>query len=78
MDGNRVLLKRPAPEEALVRGLWQLLPDRTRVDLWPGSFAFSDELNCTSRYSRLCRLKPVRHCRSWRRRCAITRRVDTS
>jgi hypothetical protein len=24
--------------------LWQLLPDRTRCDLWPASFAFSDEL----------------------------------
>jgi hypothetical protein len=44
VDGNRVLLKRDAPDEALARGLWQLLPDRTRVDRWPASFAFSDEL----------------------------------
>ena len=45
MDGNRVLLmRRDGPDEALVRGLWQLLPDRSRVDLWPASFAFSDEL----------------------------------
>jgi hypothetical protein len=44
VDGNRVALNRAAPDEALARGLWQLLPDRTRIDLWPASFAFSDEL----------------------------------
>jgi hypothetical protein len=44
VDGNRVLLKRDAPDEPLVRGLWQLLPDRTRAERWPASFAFSDEL----------------------------------
>jgi len=44
VDGNRVLLQRSAPDEALARGLWQLLPDRSRADLWPASFAFSDEL----------------------------------
>jgi hypothetical protein len=44
VDGGRVLVKRSGPDEALLRGLWQLLPDRTRRDLWPASFAFSDEL----------------------------------
>lgn len=44
VDGNRVLVQRAGPDEALARGLWQLLPDRTRADLWPASFAFSDEL----------------------------------
>jgi hypothetical protein len=44
VDGNRVLVQRNAPDEALARGLWQLLPNRSRVDLWPGSFAFSNEL----------------------------------
>jgi hypothetical protein len=44
VDGNRVLLKRPEPAEKFVRELWQLLPDRTRCDLWPATFAFSDEL----------------------------------
>lgn len=44
VDGNRVLLKRTEPAEAFVRGLWQLLPTRTRCDLWPATFAFSDEL----------------------------------
>ena len=44
VDGNRVLLKRTEPAEKFVRDLWQLLPDRTRCDLWPATFAFSDEL----------------------------------
>jgi hypothetical protein len=44
VDGSRVVVRRPAPDEKLVRGLWQLLPDRTRSDLWPASFAFSLEL----------------------------------
>lgn len=44
VDGNRVLLKRGEPAEKLIRELWQLLPDRSRSDLWPATFAFSDEL----------------------------------
>jgi hypothetical protein len=44
VDGNRVLLTRTEPAERFVRDLWQLLPDRTRCDLWPATFAFSDEL----------------------------------
>jgi hypothetical protein len=44
VDGNRVLLNRAEPAEQFIRDLWQLLPDRTRRDLWPATFAFSDEL----------------------------------
>ncbi|MBY0514431.1 MAG: hypothetical protein K2P78_11025 [Gemmataceae bacterium] len=44
LDGGRVLVRRDAPDEDLLRSLWQLLPDRTRCDLWPASFAFTDEL----------------------------------
>jgi hypothetical protein len=44
VDGNRVLLKRAEPAEKFVRDVWQLLPDRTRCELWPATFAFSDEL----------------------------------
>lgn len=44
VDGGRVVVQRPAPDEAFLRGLWQLLPDRNRAILWPASFAFSDEL----------------------------------
>jgi hypothetical protein len=43
VDGNRVLLKRDTPA-TFIRELWQLLPDRTRCELWPATFAFSDEL----------------------------------
>lgn len=43
VDGNRVLLTRGEPG-SFVRDLWQLLPDRTRCDLWPATFAYSDEL----------------------------------
>ena len=44
IDGSRVLLVRPEPDPVLLRGLWQLLPDRTRCDLWPATFANSVEL----------------------------------
>lgn len=44
VDGNRVLLRRKEPDESFARGVWQLLPERTRRDLWPASFAFSEEL----------------------------------
>lgn len=44
IDGNRLLIAREVPDEPLLRGLWQLLPTRSRCDLWPASFAFSNEL----------------------------------
>jgi hypothetical protein len=44
VDGYRVLLKGTEPNEGLARDLWVLLPDSTRCDLWPASFAFSNEL----------------------------------
>ena len=44
VDGGRVVLKRGEPQKELIRGMWQLLPTRTRCELWPASFAFSDEL----------------------------------
>jgi hypothetical protein len=44
IDGSRVLLVRPEPDPELLRGLWQLLPGRTRCDLWPATFANSVEL----------------------------------
>lgn len=44
VDGTRVVIARPAPEEAYFRGLWQLLPDRTRWRLIVASFAFADDL----------------------------------
>src|SRR5581483_8712692 len=44
IDGGRLLLESPAPANDALRGLWQLLPDRTRFELWPATFAFSTEL----------------------------------
>ena len=40
LDGSRVLLVASGPADALLRGLWQLLPDRSRCELWPATFAF--------------------------------------
>ncbi len=44
VDGGVVYLQRAAPDDGFMRGLWQLLPDRMRSELWPASFAFSNEL----------------------------------
>ncbi len=44
IDGAKLVVRRPAPDELLMRGLWQLLPTKTRPDLWPASFAFSNDL----------------------------------
>ena len=44
VDGYRIVLPGTTPNESLARDLWQLLPDSTRRDLWPASFAFSNEL----------------------------------
>lgn len=43
-DGGRVMLVSKEPAGDAIRGLWQLLPDRTRAELWPATFAFSPEL----------------------------------
>ncbi|QEL17992.1 hypothetical protein [Limnoglobus roseus] len=45
LDGAHVSLERLAPEPARVRGLWQMIPDRIRCDLWPTTFAFGGDLN---------------------------------
>lgn len=44
IDGNRVALMRDEPAERALRDLWHLLPDRSRCELWPATFAFSNEL----------------------------------
>lgn len=44
LDGARVLIVAAEPDPKLVRGLWQLLPTRSRFDIWPASFAFSLDL----------------------------------
>lgn len=44
VDGNRVVLTRAEPAERALRDLWQLLPDRSRCELWPATFAFAHDL----------------------------------
>jgi hypothetical protein len=41
LDGGRVVLDRDAPDPDGVRALWQLLPDASRAEKWPASFAFA-------------------------------------
>ncbi len=44
VDGGRLVFERPFPAPELLRRLWTLLPDSTRAELWPASYAFSNEL----------------------------------
>jgi hypothetical protein len=44
VDGGRVVFVRSAPDPSLIRGLWTLLPDANRCELWPATFAFSNAL----------------------------------
>ncbi len=42
LDGGRLVFERPAPDAAILRSLWALLPTSERAKLWPASFAFSN------------------------------------
>jgi hypothetical protein len=44
IDGGRVAFERPTPTPQLVRDLWQLLPYNSQAELWPTTFALSNEL----------------------------------
>jgi hypothetical protein len=44
LDGARVAVVRPGPDPDFVRGVWELLPDKARAELWPATFAFSADL----------------------------------
>jgi hypothetical protein len=44
VDGGRVVFGRRQPDPALLRDLWQLLPTRTRGQIWPATFAFGNAL----------------------------------
>jgi hypothetical protein len=44
LDGSRAAWVRPAPDPELLQSLWQLLPIRSRAEMWPASFAFSNRL----------------------------------
>jgi hypothetical protein len=44
LDGSRIMLQRGESDAKLLRNLWQLLPTKSRSDIWPATFAFSEEL----------------------------------
>jgi hypothetical protein len=44
VDGGRLVIERSEPDTELLRCLWMLLPTRTRSQLWPASFTFSNAL----------------------------------
>jgi hypothetical protein len=43
VDGGRVAFVRPKPDTFLLRALWTLLPIRARCELWPATFALSND-----------------------------------
>jgi hypothetical protein len=45
VDGGRIVFERPFPASDLLRRLWMLLPDSTRAEVWPASYAFSPALD---------------------------------
>ncbi len=44
LDGSRIGLKKGESTTAALRTIWQLLPSKTRSELWPATLVFSDEL----------------------------------
>jgi hypothetical protein len=44
VDGGKLLFQRAQPATDLLQALWTLLPNSVRGELWPASFAFSNEL----------------------------------
>jgi len=44
VDGGKLVFERKTPDNDLVRGLWTLLPNRTRGRLYPATFAYSGAL----------------------------------
>jgi hypothetical protein len=44
VDGGKLVFVRPGPDQALVQGLWTLLPYSLRAKIWPASFAFRNDL----------------------------------
>ena len=45
LDGGRLVFERAAPDAALMRSLWSLLPTSSRAELWPATFALGNVLS---------------------------------
>ena len=45
LDGGRICLKKTDSTHAAIRTIWQLLPTRSRCELWPATLVFSEELD---------------------------------
>ncbi|HEX4590827.1 MAG TPA: hypothetical protein VH120_12895 [Gemmataceae bacterium] len=45
VDGGRAVFERPFPAPELLHRLWTLLPDSTRAEVWPASYAFGPDLD---------------------------------
>jgi len=44
LDGTRICMKKGESTNAALRTIWQLLPSRTRCELWPATLCFTDDL----------------------------------
>ncbi|MCI0681352.1 MAG: hypothetical protein L0Y71_04545 [Gemmataceae bacterium] len=44
VDGGKLVFVRKEPDQALMQGLWTLLPYSLRGKIWPASFAFTNDL----------------------------------
>lgn len=44
VDGGKLAFRRNAPDPGLLEGLWMLLPQTDRAELWPATFAFGNRL----------------------------------
>ncbi len=44
LDGGRIAFERAEPDLKLLHDLWTLLPTRSRSEMWPATFAFSNAL----------------------------------
>ena len=44
MDSGRIALVREQPDPKLCRDVWSLLPDSTRRQTWPATFAYATRL----------------------------------
>ena len=44
IDGGRLVFERPEPDLSLLKAMWTLLPQTSRIDLWPATFTFNNNI----------------------------------